>query len=218
MASDLLKIDPIVPIHRKREKLSWIFGIGWNAVDDNGNPYKQLFAAKSAWNIPWYPSQLSAEIIGKNGFTYGAIFNFNRYKSGKQINSEIISGRYLFFSWDGFVKYHLKEHVNMNPRMDPYLPLGFGYTLRTIGPYNSTFTFNVGLGINIWLNSKIGLNFQSMAKFGMRAPFGHNGSNYLHHSGGLIYILDRSPRKKYSFIKPRYKWVHDKHNVGERRR
>lgn len=217
-ATDLLGFDPLVPIHRKKEKLSWIFGMGWNAVDDNGSPFKKLFAIRSAWNMRWYPTQINAEVIGPEGFTFGAAFSFNKYKSGKTINSQEISGSYLFFAFDGFAKYHLKEHVNMNKRMDPYVSVGFGYTLRFIAPYNSTATFNAGLGINIWLNSKWGLNFQSLAKFGMRSPFYHNGSNYLQHSGGVIYILDRTARKKYSFIKPRYKWVHDEHNVGERRR
>jgi len=208
------------PVKRgRREKLSWIFGLGWNAVDDNGMPFKKLFAFRSVWNIPFYPSQLSAEIIGKEGFSYGAIFNYNRYKSGKQINSEIVSGRFMFFSFDAFAKYHFKEHVEkMNKRYDPYLPIGLGYTLRFISPYNSTFTFNVGAGINIWFTSKWGMNLQTVGKLGLRSPFLHNGSNYMHHSGGVVYIIDNSPRKKHSFVKPRYKWVHDKHNVGERRR
>jgi hypothetical protein len=217
-ATDLLGIDPIKKIHRRREKLSWIFGAGWNVVDDNGSPFKKLFAFKSSWNIRWYPTQASAEIIGKYGFTFGTVFNFNKYTAGKTINSKEITGNYLFFSLDGFAKYHLKEHVPMNPRLDPYVPIGFGYTYRFIVPYNSTATFNLGLGINVWLNSRIGLNLQSVAKFGMRSPFYHNGSNYLQHSGGIVFIWDRTARKKHSFIKPRYKWVHDQRSMGERKR
>lgn len=218
VASDL--IDATIPKRRgRKEKLSWIFGLGWNVVDDNGNPFKKLFAAKSSWSIPFYPSQLSAEIIREHGLSYGATFCFNRYKSGKLINSEIIGGRYFFFSWDAFAKYHFNEHItNMKKQYDPYFLLGAGYTLRFIRPYNSTFTFNVGAGINIWFNDKWGMNLQTVGKLGIRAPFIRNGSNYMHHSGGVVYIIDNSPKKKHSFIKPRYKWVHDKHNVGERRR
>lgn len=201
----------------KREKLSWIFGLGWNIVDDNGSPFKKLFAAKSSWSIPFYPSQLSAEVIRKHGLSYGATFCFNRYKSGKLINSEIIGGRYFFFSWDAFAKYHLNEHITtMKKQYDPYFLLGAGYTLRFIRPYNSTFTFNVGAGVNIWFTEKWGINLQTIGKIGVRSPFLRNGSNYMHHSFSVVYIIDNSPEKKYSKIKPRYKWVHDKHNLGEK--
>ena len=192
------------------EKLSWIFGIGWNVVDDNGKPFKKLFDVPNAWSIPWHPSQLSAEVIGKKGFTYGGIFNYNKYKSGKTINNKKISGSFLFFSLDGFAKYHFNEIYLIHPRLDPYVVGGLGYTLRFISPYNNTATLNFGFGTNFWINSYVGLNLQSVSKFGLRSPFFKSGSNYLHHSIGIIVILDRTAKKRYSFIKARYSWIHRK--------
>lgn len=218
IAGDNPSLEISSPIRKKKEKLSWIFGLGWNAVDDNGRPFKKLFAFRSAWNIRWYPTQASAEIIGKNGLTYGALFNFNIYKTGKEINSKVIAGSFPFLSFDGFAKYHFNAHIKMSKRYDPYIPAGLGYTLRFIGPYNSTFTFNIGAGINIWFNEYIGINFQTLGKVGLRSPFIRNGSNYMQHSGGIVYMLDRTAKKKHSFIKPRYKWVHDNHKLGERLR
>jgi hypothetical protein len=202
---------------RSKEKRSWIFGLGWNVVDDNGSPFKKLFDIPNAWSMPWHPSQLSAELIGKNGFTYGAAFSYNKYKSGKTINSKVISGSFLFFNLDLFAKYHLKEHVKLPPRIDPYASAGAGYTLRFVGPYNNTATLNFGFGMNVWLNQYIGLNLQSLAKFGLRSPFYKNGSNYLQHSIGVVFILDNTPKKRYSFIKARYPWVHRKPYSAERK-
>lgn len=202
-----------------REKLSWIFGVGWNAVDDDGSWFKKLLSARRSWSLPFYPSQVSAEIIGKKGWTFGTAFSFNRYKPGKLINGQESPGQFLFFNLDGFAKWHMQPYIKkMSKRYDPYIPMGIGYTLRFIPPYNSVFTFNLGGGINIWLNEIVGLNFQTVGKIGLRGPILKNGSNYLQHSVGFVFLWDRSPKKKHSFIKPRYKWVHDKRKVGERTR
>ena len=200
------------------EKLSWIFGIGWNAVDDNGRPFRQLFSVRRSWNLQWYPTQASAEVIGKEGMTYGAIFNFNLYKSGKEINSKVVAGVFPFFSLDLFAKYHFNAHIKMSKRYDPYVMGGFGNTLRFFGTSKSTFTFNLGGGMNFWINEYIGINLQTVGKIGIRSPFIRNNSNYMQHSAGLVFMLDRTYKKKHSFVKPRYKWVHDNHKLGERLR
>ncbi len=200
-----------------KEKSSWIFGLGWNIVDDNGSPFKKLFDVSNAWSMRWYPAQITAEVIGKKGWTFGGSFSYDKYKSGKTINSQVISGSFLFFAFDGFAKYHLKEKIKMNPRFDPYFPMGLGYTLRFISPYNSTATFNLGFGINYWLGKNVGINIQSVAKFGLRSPIIKTGSNYLQHSFGFVFVLDRSVKKRYSFVKPRYPWVHDKRGNMERK-
>lgn len=215
MAEDLLGIHAS-PKPRRKSRLSWIFGAGWNIVDDNGTPFKKLFAAKKVWSFPWYPSQGSSELIGPEGITYGLAFAYNRYKPGKEINGLSSPGKFMFFAWDLFAKYHINEHAKFSKQYDPYISVGAGYTLRFIAPYQSTFMFNIGPGINYWFNNKWGMNFQTLAKFGMRKKFLHSGSNYLHHSFGVVYIIENSRVKSRSFIKPRYKWVHDKRNLGEK--
>lgn len=209
VASDGLDINPDMKGKGRKQKKSWILGVGWNAVDDNGTPFKKLFALRKAWNIPWYPSQLSAEILGDEGWAWGGIFNFNMYKGNKIINGTAAGGSFPFISIDAFAKYHLNNKLNIKKRYDPYIPMGAGYTLRFIAPYRHTIMVNFGLGINIWMTPKIGLNLQTMAKFGCRSPFIKTGSNYLQHSGGLVYMIDNTTRKKHSMTKPRYKWVHD---------
>ncbi|MBK7309840.1 MAG: hypothetical protein IPI93_03375 [Sphingobacteriaceae bacterium] len=72
--------------------------------------------------------------------------------------------------------------------------------------------------MNYWFGSKWGMNIQSLAQFGIKKRFPHNGANYLHHSLGLVYIIDNTYRKNRSFVKPRYKWIHNVNKVGERKR
>jgi OOP family OmpA-OmpF porin len=206
------------PKPRRKSKISWIFTAGWNAVDDNSDPFKKLLAFRKVWNLPFYPSFGSAEIIGNYGLTYGACFSFNRYKPGKEINGNTAHGRALFFGFDGFAKYHANEHIAMSKQYDPYALLGAGYTLRFIAPNFSAFTGNIGLGMNYWIDNHWGLNVQSLAQFGIKKKFPRSSANYLHHSIGVVYIIDNTFRKNRSFVKPRYKWIHDNHNVGERRR
>lgn len=206
------------PKPKKKGKTSWIFTAGWNAVDDNSNPFKKLFAVKKVWSLPFYPSQASAEIIGQEGVTFGLMFTFNRYKAGKEINGGINPSKGLFFAWDLFAKYHFNEHIKMSKQYDPYFLLGAGFTLRFVAPNNTAFTANTGFGMNYWFSSKWGMNIQSLAQFGIKKRFPRNGANYLHHSIGFTYIIDRTSRKNRSFIKPRYKWIHNVNKVGERKR
>ena len=38
-------------------------------------------------------------------FTYGLAISYNKYKSGKTINSQVISGSFLFFGFDAFANF-----------------------------------------------------------------------------------------------------------------
>ncbi len=214
-----LKDSKFFPKPRRKSKISWIFTAGWNIVDDNGNPFKKLIG-RQPWSFPFYPSQIGAEIIGDKGLTYGLTFTFNRYKPGKEINNKLNTGLGLVFAWDGFAKYHFNEHIAMSKQYDPYVHLGVGYTLRFSSNSASAFTGNFGLGMNYWFDNHWGMNIQSLAKFALKAKFPRNNANYLHHSFGVVYIIDNTFRKQRSFIKPRYKWIHDnrKSGGGERKR
>ncbi len=178
-------------------------------VDDNGKWFQGLFSVRKVWNIRWFPSQAFAEFFSKNGvWTLGTAISYNMYKTGKEINHVFITGRFPFLSADLYAKLHLRELLNTEKQYDVYIPMGAGYTLRTLSPYHNTITLNIGLGMVYWINDKVGINVGSLAKFGMRSPFFKSGSNYLQHTLSVVYLLDRSFRKKYSRPHPRYKWVH----------
>jgi len=197
-----------------KERKSWIFGGGWHSVDDNGKWFEGLFSVRKVWNTRWFPSQYFAEFFDKKGYwTFGAMASYNLYKTGKEINQSIISGRFPFCSFDLYTKAHLRKVLMLEPQYDLYIPMGVGYTFRAISPYHHAITVNIGLGFTYWINHKIGINIGSWAKFGMRNKFPYSGANYLQHSLSLVYLLDQSPKKRYSRSRARYKWVHDKRKV-----
>lgn len=203
--------------NKKAEKPNWVFGIGWNVVDDNSYPFKKLFDIRKSWLIRPYPTQLIADRSYKNGFSLGGVFNFNMYKPSKLINGTIGGGSGLFFSLDFLAKYHLKEIINLPKWADPYLPFGTGYTLRFSPPHRNTFMLNMGVGANFWVYQEwIGINVQSLAKFGLKSPFLKTGSNYLQHSIGIVIKLFLDKKKKWPFIKPKYEWIHREKGGGER--
>jgi hypothetical protein len=201
---------------RGRSRPEWIFGIGWNAVDDNSNAFKKLFDIRKSWNLRPYPSQLSVDRTNGGLLSYGAVFNFNQYRAGKLVYGKPLGGTFLFFSLDLNVKYHFGPLLRLPDRFDIYFPVGGGYTLRFAPPYISTGTFNVGLGGNYWILDWLGINLQSMAKFGMRSPIFKTASNYLQHSAGLVFNLTAFKKTKHPFVKPRYPWVHRK-KIGRER-
>lgn len=195
--------------NKKEEKPHWVFGLGWNVVDDNSHPFNKLFDIRKSWLIRPYPTQLIADRSSKNGFSLGGVFNFNVYKPSKLINGTIGGGSGLFFSLDFLAKYHLKEVIPLPKWADPYLPFGTGYTLRFAAPHRHTVMLNMGVGANFWIYEEwIGINVQSLAKFGMKAPIFKTGSNYLQHSIGIVVKLFLDKKKKWPFIKPKYPWVH----------
>lgn len=194
----------------KEEPPYWIYGFGWNVVDDNSKPFKKLFDFRKSWNIRPYPTQLTIEKSHKYGLSYCGMFNFNIYKPGKIINGKDNTGSFLFFSIDALAKYHFKEHFRLQEWCDIYFPLGAGYTLRFAPPYRSTAMFDIGLGANFWIKKWVGINVQSLAKFGLRSPIIRTGSNYLQHSVGLVFKISKQDKKKFPSIKARYKWIHRK--------
>jgi OOP family OmpA-OmpF porin len=90
-------------------KNNWIIGMGWNAVDDDGNPFRNLFRFQPTWNILPYPTRLTLDRNIKNGWSAEIIFCYNKYKPNKDINNVIISGNYLFLSLDAMAKYHFNQ-------------------------------------------------------------------------------------------------------------
>ncbi len=193
---------------RVNPKTSWIIGLGWNVVDDDGKPFKDLFRFRPSWNILPYPTRLSLDRYIAKGWSAELLFNFNMYKPTKDINNVIISGTYLFFSLDMMGKYDLNQLIETGTWFNPYATFGLGGTVRTIKANPISGTINLGLGFNIWFNEHWGLNFQSLAKFAISPNFIRTSSNYLQHSAGFVYKFDVEKKKVFQFINPRYRWIH----------
>lgn len=203
-------------VERSTIRSPWIFGLGWNVIDDDGKAFKKLFDASKSWNILPYPSKLSAEKVFIQGWSVEAAVNYNQLKSGKSINNDIIKSNKTFVSFDINGKFSFSEFMKNKIFIDPYVLHGYGYTFRDVSKNSSVATGNIGLGFNCWVyNDIIGINLQSQAKFALTSPFIKTSGNYLQHSLGIVYkfesISSRYGQKpgrsgsKYKFFKTRTK-------------
>lgn len=189
----------------------WIFGLGGNVVDDDGSPFKHLFGVLPRWNVKPYPTRITAERSLNDNFSIEGALNFTTYKSYKIINNATGKAG-LFLSLDVNIKNRFKKLR----RFDPYVVYGLGGTYRTVRSFPIGGNINLGLGTNIWLTHVIGINIQSIAKFGLSPTnFIKTSQNYLQHSLSLIFKIQKNGKR--AFIKPRYKWVHRKKLYEERK-
>ncbi len=200
-------------IKRKGFNKYWIIGVGGNVVDDDGNPFKKLFNVLPRWNVRPYPTRLTVERAMDKSFSIEGAFNFNTYKPSKIINNEV--GRAgIFLSLDCNLKNDFNRMLNTEGWFNPYIIYGVGATYRTVRTLPIGGNLNIGFGFNIWLSRVVGINFQSIAKFGVSTRFPRSSSNYLQHSTGIVIKLQKGGKNP--FIKRRYKWIH-RSNIGRER-
>ncbi|MDP1801233.1 MAG: hypothetical protein Q8L81_07775 [Bacteroidota bacterium] len=200
-------------IKRKGSDKYWIIGIGGNVVDDDGSPFKKLFNVLPRWNVRPYPTRLTVERSLSHSFSIEGAFNFNTYKPTKIINNELGKAG-IFLSLDLNVKNDFNRMFNSEGWFNPYVVYGAGATYRTVRSLPIGINANIGFGFNIWLSRSIGINFQSIAKFAASRRFPRGSGNYLQHSTGLVFKIQKGGKNP--FIKPRYKWIH-RDNIGKER-
>lgn len=198
---------------RKNVQKYWMLGLGGNVVDDDGSPFKYLFNAAPRWNLRPYPTRITIERSLKYTFSIEGAFNFNQYKANKIINNEVgHSG--IFFSADFNLKNDFNQMVKKEGWFNPYVVYGLGGTFRTVRDMPIGGNLNIGFGLNLWLTRSIGVNFQSIAKYGVSTRFPKSSANYLQHSTGIVVKLQNSGKP--SFYKRRYKWI-NRRNIGNER-
>jgi OOP family OmpA-OmpF porin len=189
-------------------KTPWTFGLSGHVVDDDGDPFGNLFNVAKTWNFMPYPTRLTIDGYYQAGISFQTEFAFTQYKSGRYINNitepTAVSNPWSsFFSTDFHVKYDLNEVFGQTNWFDPYVTGGFGFAIRSGLPKSFTTTYNAGLGWNIWIWENLGFNMQTMAKFSMF----EGTSNYLHHSVGIIYKLEGGRGSRPGKLGKRYKFV-----------
>ncbi len=174
---------------------AWIVGLGFNVVDDDGHKLRKLFDVQNSWNFVYFPSRLSIERTMQQGFSVEAAATYNQLKAGKIINGAINKKTSNYVALDVSAKYNLQCFFDCSKFwIRPFILAGYGYTDRgipTVHYYDSrvatttgSFTQNLGLGFNVWMNKDFAFSFQSMAKF-----VGKTSSNQMQHSITVIYKL-----------------------------
>lgn len=191
------------PLKRFFVKTPWTIGISGHVVDDDGKPFRSLFAVPTTWNFLYFPCRLTIDGYYKAGFSFQGEFAYTQMKPGKDIQNTILTKGGTFFSADIHVKYDLNELFGPTNWFDPFVAGGYGYTMRTVAPKPNTVTANLGLGANFWIWENLGFHIQTMAKFSMI----EGTSNYLHHSVGVHYKLVSGQGSRPGKLGKRYKFI-----------
>lgn len=160
---------------------SWIFGLGFNAVDDAGSEFSNLFDVEDNWNIVPFPSRISIGKYFKNGLGLEAIGSFNRYQEGKTIDNIIITEDIDYYALDLRVSYDLNQILGETAWFDPYVGIGTGYTEAN---NQGRTTFNASVGFRTWFSDRWGLDLNSTGKWAISSE---NATNHLQHAAGVVY-------------------------------
>lgn len=159
----------------------WTLGLGYNIVDDTATPFgSRLFNAKETWNSVPFPSSLSIARYFKSGLETKLVASYNRYKVGKLIDGQINTTERKYYALDGMISYDINKIVGETGWFDPFIQAGAGYS--DIGNLGRT-TANVGFGFNTWFNDHWGLNFNTMAKYGIKK----GTTRQVQHTAGIAY-------------------------------
>ena len=161
---------------------SWILGLGFNAVDDSGDVFDDLFAVDSQWNLLPYPSRLSIGRYFKSGIGLEAIGSLNKYKEGKLIDGSINQIESNYLSIDSRISYDLNKLIGQTAWFDPYVGVGLGYTDAN---NEGRGTYNAVVGFRTWINDNWGLDFSSSGKWAMKT--GDGVTNHIQHAAGVVY-------------------------------
>lgn len=165
-------------------KTPWRVTLGWNIIDDDGKPFKDVFDFQKSWNFAAYPVKLAIEKECLYNINVELALAYNNYKSGKIVNGDVIASNKSLFSVDLNAKYIVTKLF----KIEPYVLVGLGYTHRSTTKYQSTETLNGGVGFTGWIiDNELGIVFQGTGKFGLVNPLFKSGANYLQHTIGVVY-------------------------------
>ncbi len=160
---------------------SWHVGLGFNAVDDSGDMFDELFAVDSQWNFLPYPTRLNIGRYFKSGLGVEAIGTYNKYQVGKLIEGEINQEEKDYYAIDSRLTYDLMRIFGKDSWFDPYVGVGLGYTKAdNVG----RGTYNGVVGFRTWITENFGLDFNSTGKWRISND---NATNHLQHGVGVVY-------------------------------
>jgi hypothetical protein len=173
-----------------------IYTAGWSVIDDNGNPYKDIFTAKSH-TINIIPMTFNYDVYYRKGVFFNLKGSFCNFKKNKIVNGVALDNANLFFALDLNTSLSLNYVYNINYALlnlnnnifDLRLIAGVGYTNRNIYVFNHAANFNFGGGLYGRFSKEFGMNIELVGKFGLKSKLGETNTNYIHSSIGVSYFI-----------------------------
>lgn len=189
---------------------TFMVGLSWNAIDDDGDPYSNLLRFTPRWNMIPLPTSASVDYYLKKGMSVEALVNFNRYIGSNIVNGET-GEKGLIFNTDINFKYSFGSLMEQ-PYFDPFIFIGASYTMRPIVRIRNMVSPNIGVGFNVMFTDYIGIQFRAAAKVAVHPVIYYHESNYLHYHAGVIYRFG-SHNLDGRFGGRRHKWTTKKYKT-----
>ncbi len=192
----------------KRKPYSWMIGVDWNIMDDDGYRYTHLLDVKNSWNMPVFPSSVNVDIYLLKGMSIDAIASYNEYKLGKTINLDTNK-----FGKAAALDVHFKYSFGFlmtQQIFDPFIYAGVGYTGREAVWTQSMISGNIGAGFNIMIYGGFGVQWRTTGKISLFPKLYDVEYDYLHHHFGIIYKFaaqTNSQRRQNNFRKKKHRWI-----------
>ena len=148
---------------------SWMFGLGYNFIDDSGDAFNDFTTIKDQWNAVAFPSRISIGRYFKNGLGIEAIGTYNKYNKGNTIDGITIPEDIDYYGLDTRLSYDLNKLIGETAWFDPYVGVGVGFADANNEPRG---TYNAVVGFRTWFSDRWGLDLSSSGKwsFGTMLP------------------------------------------------
>ena len=196
----------------------WMVGLHWNAVDDDGNKFGNIFDVSNSWNIKPFPTRFTLDRYLVYGWSVEMAASYAAYTSDKLVNDS--TGREgINLSIDFNAKYSFYNLYAPRVRwIEPYLIAGIGFTYR-IGTADAYVpTVNLGGGVNFWIVNWFGVQLSSTAKFAVYPKVWDTKNNYLQHNAGLVFRTPDNAKHKNQNSRKQHKWTNKQSKKINRRK
>ena len=187
----------------------WMFGLSWNAAEDDGHKFDGLFDINNNWStLHPFPTRFTVDRYFNYGWSVEGALSYASYTEETRVNDTTgIAGMNL--SFDASAKYSFYNLYAPGSRwIEPYLIAGVGYTYRDNSDFEHVPTLNVGGGLNLWFfrTKQVGIQLASRAKLSGYPFFWDSHANYIQYSAGILYRT-KSTRRNQPSKKKRHKWT-----------
>jgi outer membrane protein OmpA-like peptidoglycan-associated protein len=182
----LLLVTSLSNVNAQDSDNPWALGFGINAVDFypvnpgttwGGDWFSEYFNVGDHWNMVPAISRVTVGRYLSDGFIFELDGSFNQIsKMGDMAVSDL-----SYWAVDGVVKWNISE-IAPTGWWNPYLLVGGGYTW--VGD-NDTAALNAGVGMNFWMNDKVGINLESK----LRQTFESEVTAQFQHSLGIVFKM-----------------------------
>lgn len=160
----------------------WVFGVGMNIVDNTSTLNNQFFNLDQM-NVGNIVSHVSLEYQPGN-WGMVAELNYNKLEGNTLQNGNFLTRSEYMIGLDVNGKYYFDSLFTDSTKFDAALLGGVGVN-RFFGEYSGSA--NVGLSLQYWFKSNVGLRLQTAGKFGFDDQNPLN--NHIQHTAALIVRL-----------------------------